>query len=226
MNPLLAPIIPAPRAVIFDLDGTLGDTFSLVVEAFNAGSRDLIGRDYSTSEVIAMFGIPDASMIKNELLRLGRSLGEADEAVDRYHAAYEAKHRMAKVFDGITPVLHALRDRGMPMGVMTGKGRRSADITVRAFGWEGLFGAVITGDDVVNQKPAPDGVLEVARLLNVEPTRCVFVGDSPADINAGKAAGMKTIVAGWHPVYLDQLRPLQPDRWANDPADLLKIVLP
>ena len=55
--------------------------------------------------------------------------------------------------------------------------------------------------------------------------QCVFVGDSPADINAGKNAGIKTIVAGWHPVYLDELRPLKPDRWADTPADLLKIVL-
>lgn len=225
MSPLLAPIIPAPRAVIFDLDGTLGDTFSLVVQAFNDGARDLTGRDYNTDEVIAMFGIPDSEMIRNELLRLGKSEREAVAAVDRYHEAYETKHRMARVFDGVTPVLHALRDRGMPMGVMTGKGRRSADITVRAFGWNGLFGAVITGDDVVNQKPAPDGVFEVARLLKVEPTHCVFVGDSPADINAGKAAGMKTIVAGWHPVYLEQLKPLKPERWANKPADLLRMVL-
>ena len=99
----------------------------------------------------------------------------------------------------------------------------SADITVRAFRWDCYFGSVVTGDDVIHQKPAPDGLFEVARQLGVAPEACIFVGDSPADINAGKAAGMKTVAAGWHPVYLEQLKPLKPDRWANQPADLLRI---
>ena len=188
---LTKPIIPTPAAVIFDLDGTLGDTFALVVKAFNDGTRDLTGRDYSTEEVIALFGIPDASMIRRELKRLRISDQDIDGAVDRYHAAYEAKHDIATIFDGVMSMLQALRDRKIPMGVMTGKGRVSADITVKAFQWAGIFGSVVTGDDVENQKPAPDGLIKVANELKVPLERCVFVGDSPADINAGKNAGIK-----------------------------------
>ena len=161
------PILPTPAAVIFDLDGTLGDTFDLVVAAFNDGTRDLTGRDYSTEEVIALFGIPDASMIRKELKRLAIADPDIDRAVDRYHAAYEAKHDIATIFDGIIPMLHALQQRNIPMGVMTGKGRVSADITVKAFQWSGIFGSVVTGDDVENQKPAPDGLIKVANELNV-----------------------------------------------------------
>lgn len=225
MNSSTNPIRPSPHGVIFDLDGTLGDTFALVVEAFNHAARDLVGRDYSAEEVIAMFGIPDSDMIREELLRLGHSEHDADVAVVRYHEAYEARHEIATIFEGITPVLETLHARRLPMGVMTGKGRRSADITLRAFGWENFFRAVVTGDDVERQKPAPDGVLRVARMLNIDASRCVFIGDSPADIKAGKAAGMPTIVAGWHPVYLEQLKPLAADRWAQTPDDLLRIIL-
>ena len=218
-------IDPAPRAVIFDMDGTLGDTFDLIVEAFNEACRPLIGRPYRDEEVIGLFGIPDASMIKKELLRLGHSDRDADAAVERYHRAYEARHELATVFDGIQPLLDRLRRAQIPLGMMTGKGRRTADITVRKLGWDAVFGSVVTGDDVTHQKPHPEGVLRVARELNVPPATCIFVGDSPADIGAGKAAGMATVVAGWHPVYHEQLRPLEPEYWADTPEDLKRLVL-
>ena len=122
-------------------------------------------------------------------------------------------------------MLGALREAGVPMGVMTGKGRRTADITLRALGWEGLFPAVITGDEAVRAKPAPDGPLEVARMLGVEAGRCAFVGDAPADVKAGRAAGMVTIAAGWHAVYREKVRALRPDVWAERPGEVVAIVL-
>ena len=75
-----------------------------------------------------------------------------------------------------------------------------------------------------HQKPQPDGPLAAAKMLGAEPAACAFVGDSPADIKAGKAAGMLTIAAGWHPVYLDKIRALAPDVWAQRPLDIVAIV--
>ena len=213
-------IEPAPRAVIFDMDGTLADTFPLVVAAWNAALSGHAGRTFSAAEVIARFGVPDPAMIRREV---PAELG--DRCVEIYHRHYEQQHAdLARAFDGITEMLAAIKSRGLPTGVMTGKGKRSAAITLTALGWEEMFDAVVTGEDVERQKPDPQGLLIVCQHLAVRPGECVFVGDSPADIGAGKNAGIRTIVAGWHPVYLDELRAMGPDYWADTPADLTELV--
>lgn len=210
---------PVIHAVIFDMDGTLADTFPLVVAAWNEALRAHAGRDFTADEVIARFGKPDPEMIRGAL-----PPALWDEAIERYHAHYESAHAMAGPFEGVTELLESLRRAGRPLGLVTGKGRRAAEISLRALGWSELFGVVITGEDVPAQKPAPDGLFEAARRLGVQPRACAFVGDSPADIGAGHAAGMVTIAAGWHPVYLDQLRQLRPHHWAQAPSDVLRFV--
>lgn len=218
-------IDPPPRAVIFDMDGTLVDTFPLVVAAWNAALADHTGRTFTAVEVIARFGIPDPAMIRREL---PEHLGDA--AVETYHQHYERQHaELARAFAGITEMLDAIRARRLPTGVMTGKGSRSACITLAALGWDGCagrrrFDAVVTGEDVTRQKPEPEGLFIVAERLGVAPRDCVFVGDSPADIGAGKNAGMRTIFAAWHPVYLDEVRAMNPDYWADSPADVIRLI--
>ena len=216
----MKPIDPAPRAVIFDMDGTLADTFALVVAAWNAALAAHAGREFAAEEVIARFGIPDPAMLRREVPE-----HLAEEVIERYHRHYEAQHTpLARAFEGITDMLAAIKRRGLPTGVMTGKGRRAARITLAALGWESMFDAVVTGEDVARQKPDPEGLLIVAKQLGVHPRACVFVGDSPADIGAGKNAGMKTIVAGWHPVYLEQLRAMGFDYWAERPGDVVTLL--
>ena len=214
------------RAVIFDLDGTLADTFKLIVSAWNAALEPHLGRRFTDAEVISRFGIPDPQMIRRELADTSGVDAEiGDRAVEDYHAHYEQRHReFVQPFAGVTEMLEALRGRSVPLGVMTGKGRRSATITLAALGWDAIFSAVVTGEDVQRQKPEPDGPLAAARMLDVAPEHCAFVGDSPADIGAGKAARMLTVAAGWHPVYLDEIRRLEPDLWADTPADVLQVI--
>jgi pyrophosphatase PpaX len=211
------------RAIIFDMDGTLADTFPLIVSAWNAAITPLTGITYSEQDVISRFGIPDPQMIRRELQSKGGAACE--QAIEMYHAHYERRHReTVRPFEGITEMLEALRRRGVPMGMMTGKGRRSARITLECLGWSGVFDSVVTGDDVPEQKPDPSGPLAVARALDVPAAECAFVGDSPADIGAGQAAGMVTVAAAWHPVYLDEIRRMKPDVWAATPAEILRLI--
>ena len=209
------------RAVIFDLDGTLADTFALIVSCWNASVGRQTGRTYSDEEVISRFGIPDPQMIRRELP------GPAgDEAVEVYHAHYARHHGdVVTAFEGISDLLDALHRRRVPLGLMTGKGRRSATITLQCLGWGETFAAVVTGEDVPEQKPHPAGPLAAAKTLGIAPPDCAFVGDSPADIGAAQAAGMISVVAAWHPVYLDEVRRMQPDVWAQTPADVLSLVV-
>ena len=209
------------RAIIFDLDGTLVDTFEMIVAAFNAAVSPVTGRSYSDAEVISRFGIPDAQMIRLELE--SHPADASDRAVEVYHAYYAQNHAGVSCFPGIREMLSELKAREVPMGVMTGKGRRSAQITLDALRLSGTFAAVVTGEDVERQKPDPDGPLEAARRLRIEPAECAFVGDSPADVGAGKSAGMIMVAAGWHPVYVDEIRKMRPDVWAETPADVLRL---
>ena len=212
-----------PRAIIFDLDGTLADTFPLIVSAWNAAVGPHTGKSYSDADVIARFGIPDPQMIRRELRGAGGAACE--QAIEIYHQHYQQRHgEVVKPFAGVTEMLEELRRRNVPMGLMTGKGRRSARITFECLGWSHIFDSVVTGDDVMEQKPHPSGPLAVARALKAPPQECAFVGDSPADIGAGKAAGMVTVVAGWHPVYLDAIRRMEPDVWAKTPADVVRLL--
>ena len=213
------PTYSPARAIIFDLDGTLADTLSLIVLSWNAATRDVMRREYSAADVIARFGPTEVAMLRKEL-----PAAHHEAAIRAFLKHYERNHAaLAGVFDGVPELLAELSRRRVPMGVMTGKGRDTADITLAALGWTNLFASVVTGDECHMPKPAPDGVLMVARELNVPPHECAFVGDAPADIGAGKAARMRTVWAGWHPVYAEQIRPLKPDVIATRPADVLTL---
>lgn len=207
------------RAVIFDFDGTLLDSFPAIVAAFNAALEPIHRRTWSPAEVIAHFGLPDIPMVSSEF---PADIADADRqaALERYFAAYERAHDQIVPFDGVTELLQSLAGRGIPMGVMTGKGSRAAHISLRYVGWEKYFGSVVTGDDIAEQKPHPEGALRVAQELGIDPGECAFVGDSPADIGAGENAGMFSIVAGWHDYYAAELRQMKPDLWPHTPLEL------
>jgi 2-phosphoglycolate phosphatase len=211
-----------PRAIIFDLDGTLADTFPLIVAAWNAAVSPVTGHAYSDREVIDRFGIPDPAMIRREL---GDDAGERADAV--YHACYRDRHHdLVKPFPGVAEMLDQLHARRVPLGLMTGKGRRSADITLGCLGWSDTFAVVITGEDVPEQKPHPAGVLAAAARLGVAANECAFVGDSPADIGAAQNAKMISVAAGWHEVYHIEIRAMKPDVWAERPGDVVRLLLP
>ena len=204
-------------AVIFDFDGTLLDTFPAIAAAFNAALTPISGRTYSDAEVISHFGPPDEGMISNVL----KDYPDAnyDEAIARYFAEFEEADKNCPIFEGITELLDELAARQIPLGIMTGKGRRAAEITLHRLQWHSRFGTIVTGDDAL-AKPAPDGPLLAARELNIAPENCVFVGDSPADARAATAAGMMAVVAGWHGFFAEDLRKMKWDFWADSPGEL------
>ena len=207
----------SPRAVIFDFDGTLLDTFPAIAVGFNAALTPISGRTYSDAEVIAHFGPPDEGMISDALQDFPGA--DFNAAIDRYFAAFEVADKDCPIFPGITELLDELAARQIPLGIMTGKGRRAAEITLHRLKWHSRFGTIVTGDDAL-AKPAPDGPLLAARELNIAPANCVFVGDSPADMKAATAAGMTAVVAGWHGFFHEPLRAMKWDFWAHSPGEL------
>src|SRR5687768_550243 len=101
-------------AILFDLDGTLADTFRLIVSSWNAAISPVTGKTYSDQEVIGRFGIPDPAMLRREIPEHAWEI--ADET---YHAHYAAEHGCVKAFEGIDDMLAELKRRRVPMGLCT-----------------------------------------------------------------------------------------------------------
>ena len=187
------PPLPLPRAILFDLDGTLIDTWKLYVESFRRALTPYLGHVPTDDEMFAHKPRTERSFL---LGWLGDEQGERAHADFGRHYAELYGAMSEGVYDGAREMLAALRSAGYPLGIVTGKGRHAWETTEAAAGL-GPFDVVVTEDDVAAPKPDPEGLLAAARALAVPPAKIVYVGDSHADFTAGRAAGMQTAAVLW-----------------------------
>jgi phosphoglycolate phosphatase len=101
------------------------------------------------------------------------------------------------LFDGVDDLLDAIETRGLRWGIVTNKFERFATPVVKALGLSRRAAVVVGGDTTPHAKPHPAPLLHAARAMDVAPSSCVYVGDDLRDVEAGNAAGMATIVAGY-----------------------------
>jgi 2-phosphoglycolate phosphatase len=210
------------RAVLFDLDGTLIDSAPDLAGAANAlrGERGLEPLPYerlrpmvgagARGMVGAAFGVAPGD-VDFEPLR--------DAFLERY--AQGLLQRTA-VFADMAPVLDALERGALAWGIVTNKAERFTLPVIDGLGLQRRAAVVICGDTLPLAKPHPDPLLEAARRLGLQPAHCVYVGDDLRDVQAGRSAGMATVVAAWG--YLGQGEPIH--AWGADaivetPAELL-----
>lgn len=207
-------------AVLFDLDGTLLDSFTLITSAFRAACRAVLGREPTEREVLERWGQPLA--VRFAALDPART----EALIAAYTAAYDAAYAaQARPFPGIDPLLRALRDGGARLGVVTSKRRRSALRDLEAFGLLGRIDAVVASEDVAQVKPAPEPVLRALRELRVDPAHGWMVGDGVLDIQAGRAAGVRTIGALWGAREREALAASAPDYVAASPDEVASLIL-
>lgn len=185
-----------PRAILFDLDGTLADTAPDLAAAMNQ-LRVTRGLQPTPYELLR----PVASAGARGLLGAAFDLKPGDEDyeelriafLDNYAAAIAVKSRL---FDGVEELLQGLAESGLSWGIVTNKAARFTDMLVPRIGLH-RAGCVVSGDTTPHPKPHPEPLLEAARRLAVAPGECWYVGDDLRDIQAGQAAGMTTIAAAW-----------------------------
>lgn len=188
--------LPAPRAVLFDLDGTLADTAPDLAAAVNRMRTDR-GLDETPFEQLR----PLASAGARGLLGIAFGIGPGDDGYDAMrtefldnYAARIAAH--TTLFDGMQDLLSAIEARGLRWGIVTNKPERFTDALVPLIGLAHAA-CVVSGDTTPHAKPHPEPLLEAARRLQLEAQACWYVGDDLRDIQAGKAAGMPTVAAAW-----------------------------
>ncbi len=199
---------PKYSTIVFDLDGTIADTLPLIYRAFNAALSPELGRELPPDEIRSMFGPPDNHIIREIV---GGEAGQV--AVDRYVDVYEREHSQhVTLFDGLVDIFHDSRARGSALAVVTGKSRVTALYTLEALGVADYFEIVFAGDDVAKQKPDPEALIALFEHLGRTPDKsAVIVGDSAADVLAGRATGITTIGVLWGVPDHQALLDAQPD---------------
>lgn len=177
---------------IFDVDGTLTSTNELIFASFNHVAEKYLNKTYAPEELIALFGPPEDFILK-ELV------GERyNEAHKDYFDFYFSRHSsLADIYPGIRDILLQIKNAGIPLGVFTGKGRKATEITLKVLGIYHYFDMVVTGDDVENFKPAPDGILKFVNQFSLNKEKVLLIGDAVADIKAARAAGIKIASVVW-----------------------------
>jgi N-acetyl-D-muramate 6-phosphate phosphatase len=149
-----------------------------------------------------------------------------EELRDQFLAVYTGRLlRLTRVFDAMVPVLQALESRGVAWGIVTNKAERFTRPVVEGLGLDRRAAVIISGDSTPHAKPHPAPLLEAARRLAVAPAECIYVGDDLRDVQAGRAAGMRTAAAAWG--YLGGAEPIHD--WGADfliehPAQVLKLL--
>ena len=112
---------------------------------------------------------------------------------------------------------------GRQTGLVTSKNRQGAIRGLKLVGLEALMDVLVCADEVNNPKPHPEPVEKAVGLLGADPGTTVYVGDSIHDMQAGRAAGVRTAAALWGPFGRGHLESASPDYWLVEPADLVRL---
>ncbi|KOG07347.1 phosphoglycolate phosphatase [Streptomyces viridochromogenes] len=206
------------RAVVFDLDGVLVDSFGVMREAFALAYREVVGEGEPPFEEYSLHlgrYFPDIMEIMGLPLEMeGPFVRES----------YRLAHRV-RLFDGVTEVLEALRERGIGCAVATGKSGPRARSLLEGLGVLPLFDHVIGSDEVDHPKPAPDIVLRALDLLGVGPDEAVMIGDAVTDLASARSARVRAVAALWGEGDPEPLLDARPDAALDSPAALLDWLL-
>ena len=209
-------MIPLFPVYLFDVDGTLLDS-----------AADIVG---AVQQVLAANGRPDAADFEYLKYSIGHHLAipfgevfpdytsaQIDELIRQYRGIYLARcHRMTRVYPGVPEALAALPGR---KSTATTKGSPTTRAVLEQFGLIQYFDHV-QGTDGFPYKPAPDVIRTALAALGARPEDCLMVGDSPADMEAGKRAGVKTCAVRYGYGKLEELARFAPDFWIDDLREL------
>jgi HAD superfamily hydrolase (TIGR01509 family) len=190
------------KGIIFDVDGTLTFTNQLIFNSFNHITKKYLGKEYSDEEIIALFG-PTEDAILKEMCE-----DEYEHARKDYYDYYKSNHNIAQLYDGIKELVIDIHKAKILLSIFTGKGRTSALITLEETGLKNYFDMIVSGDDVENHKPSPEGILKFIDKHSFRPSEVLMIGDAPSDILAAKECGVEIASVVWDSYAEDEVRKL------------------
>jgi len=176
--------------VVFDWDGTVMDSTHDIVAAIQAASRDLNLPVPTPEQARWVIGLPLGQALQRAVPQL--SLEQQPQFVARYRQHYLTRDPQLRLFDGIAPLLDALRQRDVQLAVATGKSRAGLNRALAATGLADHFATTRCADDT-HGKPHPAMLLEIMDELMVEPAQVVMVGDTTHDLHMAQNAGVHSV---------------------------------
>lgn len=189
---------PKRDVALFDLDGTVLDTYAPILESMRYATKMVFGEALPDSKLVSMVGQPLVTQMQAFAAERGCGSEVADE-LTRVYRKYNERDLDEKSFPfpGIPEAIASLKNAGFTVGVVTSKRAVLATKSLKAHGLFDAFACVNGAEDSTAHKPDPDPLLTAAKKLGVSPDRCVYVGDSPYDLQAAHAANMPCVGVTW-----------------------------
>jgi len=180
------------RGAIFDMDGTLGDTVFVSVEAIVRTVFQLTGQRFAHPEIINRFGPTEAGILRQ---LLPEEAWEASEQI--FLAEYTSIHQDHTIgaYPGMSDVLDLLERHQVRQAIVTGKGRESAEISLQFFQLNGYFDAVETGS--LEGSVKKECIRKVVDRWQLPPEDVLYIGDAPSDVTIARSAGVCPISVAW-----------------------------
>jgi pyrophosphatase PpaX len=182
--------------VLFDFDGTVVDSGAIILASMRHATREVLGRAYADEELLQAVGGPGL-----EAQMEAFAPDWVDELVRVYRAHNEPLHEELVACVGMEDVLARLRDEGRRLGIVTAKRRSTVDLAFARLPLGHLFETIVGGDETEKHKPDPEPLLLATKRMRADPAQTAYVGDSPFDIRAAKAAGMHAIAVTWGRIH-------------------------
>jgi pyrophosphatase PpaX len=212
-----------PAAALFDFDGTLVDTTEMIHLSMRHATSSVLGRD----------DIPRETLLANVGKPLPRQMElidaeKAESLLEAYRSHHEEHHdALIGEFPGVEESLARLRSAGILVAVVTSKRRLSVEMALKNFpGLRDVVDRFVTLEDTTQHKPSPEPLLRGLELLGGIPKEsAAYVGDSPFDVQAAKAAGLTSVAVSWGAFSEDRLREAKPDHLVPDIASAVDVLL-
>jgi pyrophosphatase PpaX len=203
--------------VLFDLDGTLIDSGSMILASFRHATRTVLARDVPDEVLLAHVG---GATLDEQMRALDPT--RVDDLVASYREHNSPLHDELQPCSGVVDLLEQLHGEGRRLGIVTAKRQATVGLAFRALPLAHLFDAVVASDDVARNKPHPDGILRALELLEAMPEDAAYVGDSPFDVEAAKRAGVYSVGVLWGGIHSrERLEAAQPDLLVESSEELL-----
>ena len=209
-------------AVLFDFDGTLVDTTEMIHQGMRHAASSVLGRDDIPREtLLANVGQPLPRQM--ELLDAER----AELLMEAYRRHHEENHdALIGEFPNIEGSLSRLRSAGIRVAVVTSKRRVSVQMALKNFpGLRNVVDRFVTLEDTKEHKPHPEPLLRGLELLGVPRDEAAYVGDSPFDVQAARAAGLASVAVSWGAFSEARLREAEPDHLVPDIGAAVDVLL-
>ncbi len=210
------------RAVLFDNDGTLVDSHDLILASFHHAGPAVLGRQLSDEEYMQKVGQPLNMQVKD----FTDDPALQQRFCDVYRAHNKTVHdEMIKAFPGTSRALAQLTRAGLAVGVVTSKRHETAVRGLQITGLWDYCDCLVGWDDIERPKPDPQPVEVGCEMLQVAPAECIYVGDAPFDLQAGRAAGCATAAVTWGMFDEERLAGESPTFIAASWDDLVRGIL-